>query len=698
MSRLLGRLGGAAAAHPWRTICSWLIALLTLFALSAGFGGTPHNDYNIAGTESQAGIEFLRAHLPHMSGTDARVVVHDSKQLDLGDLEELRRRLTDMPGAAVVSPPRMSADGDTALITVQYDIPVTDFHGTEGLDALRAAAEPLVQAGVQVEFGGQVAEDTNPPAGTAEVVGIGAALLVLVITLGSVVAAGLPIIVAIGGLGAAAAIIALLERMTDISTTAPTVATMVGLGVGIDYALLLVARHVEGLRAGLSPRDAAAAATATAGKSVVLAGLTVLVSLFGLKLSTLPVYSSFGYATFAAVGAVMVAALTLVPALCGLLGHRVLPRKVRAERVAPSRPALTARWAARVVRRPVIPALLALAALGALAAPALGMRTWPQDAGSQPTSNTSRRAYDLVAAEFGPGANGPLVLVADLTKGVNPNDLFVRLNDEPGIAKVSAPYVDGVTAVITVEPTTGPQDEPTTELLRRLRASVLPDGVLVTGLVAVYADISDRLASRLWIVVVFVVVLSLVLLTVLFRAPVVALKAALMNVLSVAAGYGVLTAIFQTDVGARVLGLPHAVAVSSWVPILLFTVLFGLSMDYEVFLLSRVREQWLSTGDAERSVVGGLAAGRVISSAAAIMVAVFIGFALDSDVTVKMVGVGMAAAVLIDATLIRLVLVPATMALLGRANWWRPRWLGRARPPVQVERHDASSRVLEPVG
>jgi RND superfamily putative drug exporter len=536
MSRLLARLGGAAAAHPWRTIGSWLIALLTLFTLSVSFGGTTHNDYDIAGTESQAGIEFLRTNLPHLSGTDARVVVHDSKQLDFGELEELRRRLADLPGVTVVSPPRMSADGDTALITVQYDIPVTGFRGTEGLDALRAAAEPLVQAGIQVEFGGQVAEDISAPSGTAELVGIGAALLVLVITLGSVIAAGLPIIVAIGGLGAAAAIIALLERVIDISTIAPTVATMVGLGVGIDYALLLVARHVEGLRAGLAPRDAAAAATATAGKSVVMAGLTVLVWLLGLKLSTLPVYSSFGYATFAAVGAVMAAALTLVPALCGLLGHRVLPRQVRAERTAPSRPVRTARWAARVVRRPVLPALLALAVLAALAAPALDLRTWPQDAGSQPTSTTSRRAYDLVAAEFGPGANGPLVLVADLTKGVDPSDLYARLRGESGIAKVSAPYIDGIAAVITVEPTTGPQDERTTELLRHLRASVLPDGVLVTGLVAAYADISDRLASRLWIVVVFVVGLSLVLLTALFRAPVVALKAALMNVLSVAAG------------------------------------------------------------------------------------------------------------------------------------------------------------------
>ena len=431
---------------------------------------------------------------------------------------------------------------------------------------------------------------------------------------------------------------------------------------------------------------------------MVIAGLTVLVSLFGLKLSTLPVYSSFGYATFAAVGAVMVAALTLVPALCGLLGHRVLPRKLRAERFTPSRPNLTARWAARVGRRPLIPALLSLAVLAALAAPALGMRTWPEDAGSQPTSNTSRQAYDLVAAEYGPGANGPLVLVVDLTTGVDPDDLVVRLRSEPGIAKVPAAYIDGIAAVITVEPTTGPQDERTTELLRHLRASVLPDGVLVTGLVAVFADISDRLASRLWIVVAFVVVLSLLLLTVQFRAPVVALKAAIINVLSVAAAYGVLTLVFQTDTGARVLGLPHAVAVSSWVPILLFTVLFGLSMDYEVFLLSRVREEWLATGDAQRSVVGGLSAtGRVISSAAAIMVAVFIGFALDPDVTVKMIGVGMAAAGLIDATLVRLVLVPATMALLGRANWWAPRWLKPAQPAVTVERDETPSRVLEPV-
>ncbi|WP_426507499.1 MMPL family transporter [Dactylosporangium sp. McL0621] len=692
LSRSLGRLGGAAAAHPWRTIGAWLIALVALTALSAGFGGTPHDDYNVPGTQSQAGTEFLRTHFPQMSGADARVVVHGDHELDPAALEALRGRLAKMPSAGVVAPVRRSSDGDTALIGVQYDIPVTDFQGTSAMDALRAAAEPLQREGVQVEFGGQVAENISAPSGTAEAVGIVAALLILVFALASVVAAGLPLVVAVAGLGVATAVIALLERATDISNTAPTVATMVGLGVGIDYALLLVARHVEGLRRGLTPRAAAAEANATAGASVVVAGLTVLVSLFGLKLATLPVYSSFGYATFAAVVAVMAAALTLVPALCGLAGHRVLPRKARKGR--PERTpgtSLTARWAAAVGRRPVIAALASLVVLAGLAAPMLGMRTWPQDAGSQPTSNTTRLAYDLVSAEFGPGANGPLLLAVDTTAVPDVDGLVARLRAEPGVAAVAPPAVNGTAAVIVVEPTTGPQDEATTRLLDRLRGGVLPAGVLVTGLVAVFADISERLADRLWIVVAFVVALSLLLLTVLFRAPVVAVKAAVMNLLSVAAAYGVMTAVFQTDAGARLVGLPHAVPVSSWVPILLFTVLFGLSMDYEVFLLGRVREDWLATGDAKGSVVRGLSAtGRVISSAAAIMVAVFVGFALDPDVTVKMIGVGMAVAVFVDATLVRLVLVPATMALLGRANWWLPRWLDRLLPHVDVERPAAS--------
>ena len=536
-----------------------------------------------------------------------------------------------------------------------------------------------------MELGGSVPENFSAPNGVAESIGIVAALLILVLALGSIVAAGLPLIVALMGIGAGTAVIGLLAAVTDISGTAPTVASMVGLGVGIDYALLLVARHIEGLRDGLSPRDAAAEATATAGQSVVIAGLTVLVSLFGLKLSTLPTYSSFGYATFATVGAVMLAAITLVPALCALAGRRIMPRRARRARVLPTGPSRIERWATGVVRRPVLSAVLALVTLAALAAPALFMRTWPQDAGSQPSSNTTRQAYDLVAAEYGPGANLTMLVAVDLTRITDPAALGARLRALPGVATVTGPMIDpaGRAAVLVVEPSTAPADERTAELVGRVRAAV-PDGALVTGAAATFADISDRLADRLWIVIGFVVALSVLLLTLLLRAPIVAVKAAAMNLLSVAAAFGVVTALFQTDTGARLIGLPHGGTVTSWVPILMFTVLFGLSMDYEVFLLSRVREDWLATGDAKGSVIRGVAAtGRVITSAAAIMVAVFIGFALDPDVTVKTLGIGMAVAVLIDATVVRMVLVPATMALIGRVNWWLPSWLDRLLPHIE---------------
>jgi RND superfamily putative drug exporter len=692
--RPLARLGAAAAAHPWRTLTVWLFILVATVGLGATVGGETHDDYNVPGTRSQTGTDLLQARFPELSGADARVLVHDrsGKRLDPGVLAEVRSRIAKLPGVGVVEEPRPSADGDTALIAVRYTVPVTDFTGAEGVDALTAATEPARDAGLQVELGGQVAENFSAPDGTAEAIGIVAALIILVFALGSVVAAGLPLVVALFGLGAGMSVITLMAAVTDISVTAPTVATMVGLGVGIDYALLLVSRFTEGMRRGLSTVDAAAEATATAGASVLVAGSTVLVSLFGLALAGLAVYASFGYATFAVVGLVMASAVTLVPALCGLFGRRLLRRRDRKSSRASIeiKPNRTERWARWVAARPVAVAVAGLLVLLALAAPVLGMRTWPQDAGSQPTSNTTRRAYDLTAAEYGAGANGPLVVAVDL-RTVSPDALAAlveKLRTEPGVAAVAPPVLNAArdAAVVYVEPTTGPQDTRTTDLLGRLRSDVLPAGAEITGLVAVFSDISDRLADRLWVVVAFVVALSLVLLTVLFRAPVVALKAAAMNLLSVAAAYGVITAVFQWGWGASALGLPGAVPVSSWVPILMFTILFGLSMDYEVFLLARVREFWQATGDAHTSVVRGLAAtGRVITSAAAIMVAVFIGFALDPDVTVKMTGVGMAAAVLIDATIVRMMLVPAVMALLGKANWWIPAWLDRALPKVNLE-------------
>jgi RND superfamily putative drug exporter len=310
------------------------------------------------------------------------------------------------------------------------------------------------------------------------------------------------------------------------------------------------------------------------------------------------------------------------------------------------------------------------------------MRTWPDDAGTMPASNTARQAYDMVTTEFGPGANGPLLVAVDTAKVPQPAALAARYRALPGVASVSAPVTDasGDAAVITVVPTTKPSDPATQDLLNRIRADA-PSGVLVTGTEAIYADVTQRLADRLWVVIAFVVAVSLIILTVLLRAPVNALKAAALNLLSVGAAFGVVTAIFQTDFGAHLVGVPHAAPVSTWVPILMFTALFGLSMDYEVFLLSRVREAWLRTGDAKAAVVQGVnATGRVITSAAAIMIAVFLGFAMDPNVTVKTVGVGMAAAVLIDATLVRLVLAPAAMTLLGKAGWWLPSALARRQP------------------
>jgi RND superfamily putative drug exporter len=374
-----------------------------------------------------------------------------------------------------------------------------------------------------------------------------------------------------------------------------------------------------------------------------------------------------------------------VPALCALAGTRLMPRKERkARHEAQGNPGTgakaeswTGRWAQTVARKPVAWALVALTVLLALGAPALGMRTWPQDGGTDPQGSTTREAYDLVTDEFGAGANGPITLVADLDR-VGNGEVRALHDEVAGLDQVAystpvATSPDGRLAVWDIEPTTSPIDEDTTDFLGDLRSDVLPDGVEATGYTPILGDISELLGERLWLVVGFVVLVSVVLLTIMFRSVVVPLKAAAMNLLSIAAAYGVVTLVFQHGWGAGLLGVDHAIPVSSWVPILMFAVLFGLSMDYEVFLLSAVRDDWLDTGDAHGSVVRGLAStGRVISMAAAIMVAVFLGFATESAVVVKMLGVGLAAAVALDATVVRMVLVPATMTLLGKWNWWMP--------------------------
>ena len=702
MSGLLYRLGRGSAAHPWRTICAWVAIALTTVALATAFGGDTHDDYNVPEAAAQDGLDLLREHLPAVGFATAQVVVHDRDggALDHGTLGSLADDLSAMPHVLSVSPPQLSTDGDTALLSVGYDAEVTDPDLMGNMEPLDQAVASTRDLGLQVELRGDVPESAAAPmSGHGELIGIVAALVILVLTLGSVVGAGLPLAVALTGLGVGSGGVVLLAGAMDVSTAAPTVATMVGLGVGIDYALLLVTRHTEYLRAGHAVTDAAGRAVATAGRSVVFAAGTVLVSLMGLRLSGLPVYASFCFATAIAVVAVLAASLTLVPALCRLGGHRLLPRRARRGRPARSASSFTARWAARVGRRPLPWALGAALLMITLALPVLDMRTWPQDPSTQSADLTTRKAYDLISSEFGPGANGPLVVVVDRAKVTDTGVAAIAgdLGARSDIVAVRPAVVspDGAIAMFEAIPAYGPTDSRTPALVDSVRDR-LPDGALLTGTTAFFADIADLLAGRIWLVIGFVVGVSVLLLAMVFRSVVVPIKAAVMNLLSIGAAYGVMTAVFQWGWATDLLGLDHSVPVSSWVPILMFTILFGLSMDYEVFLLSRIREDWEHTGDAHGSVVRGLAStGRVISSAAAIMVAVFLGFAGEVDVVVKMLGVGMAVAIVLDATVVRMVLVPATMAMLGERNWWLPAWLDRLLPRIRAEVEDLAPVPVE---
>ncbi|WP_026405575.1 MMPL family transporter [Actinomadura rifamycini] len=691
MSRLLYRLGRAAALRPWRFVVVWLALVAAVGGAAAAGGGSLQDDYTLEGTGSQQATELLRDRFPALAGADARVVVHARDgRVDPAALAAAGGELRALPHVGAVDPPLPSPDGRTALITVRYAVPVTDLEPGPTLDALRDATGGLEDAGHRVEFGGQVPENITAPGGVAEAVGVVAALVILLLAFGSVVAAGLPLVVALAGLGAGVSGITLLAAVTNVATTAPTLAVMVGLGVGIDYALFILTRHREGLAAGLDVPESVGRAIATAGQSVLFAGFTVLLALCGLVVSRIPVFMTMGFATGLVVAATVASALTLLPAVLGLAGHRVLRRRDRASGAAPAADSpRIRRWALHVGRRPWPWLLAGLVLMLTLAAPALGMRTWPSDAGSEPSSNTVRQAYDLVAEAYGPGANGPLLVAVDLAEA-DPAalpGLRDRLAAVEGVASVAPPRLSDArdAAVLVVTPEYGPQDERVTPLVDGIRADVLPPGAEVTGMTAAYVDLSRLLSERLWPVIGVVVATSFVMLVIVFRSVLAPLKAAAMNLLSIGAAYGVLTAVFQWGWGAELLGLPHSVPVSSFILLLMFAVLFGVSMDYEVFLLSRVREEWLRTGDARGSVSAGLAAtGRVITSAALIMVAVFLGFAADPGLVIKQMGVGLAVAVALDATVVRLVLVPAAMALLGRGNWWLPGPLGRILPDVDL--------------
>jgi RND superfamily putative drug exporter len=653
-------------------------------------------------------------------------VVHDpAGRLDApgraADLDRAARAIAEVPHVTGVTTPdaragTLSDDGRTGYLTVTFDVPAREVTPALAGRVLDAAG-PAGDDGAVVAPTGVLARD-RAGSRRSEAAGLAVAAVVLVVALGGVVAAGLPLVTALTGLVCGVGLVGLAGHLTGVPGVATTLGTMIGLGVGIDYALFLVTRYRALTRDGLPPREAAVGAAGTAGAAVVFAGGTVVIALSGLAVAGVPLLTTLGWTAGVVVLVAVAAATTLVPALLALLGHRLDRRPRPARRTWPRRraprPARAegggwARLADAVTRRPwrVLAGTTLLLAL--LAAPAAGLRPGQTDAGDDPVGSPSRTGHDLVAAGFGPGANGPLLVVAEIDgAATRPDDarltaLRERVAAVPGVAAAGPPRVsrDGSAASLTVRPATGPGDPRTLDVAAGLRDVRVPGlAVHVTGQTAVRGELGDRIGARLPWVVGCVVALSTLLLLAAFRAPVLALKAAVMNLVSVGAAYGVLTAVFQDGHGARLIGLDGPVPVESYVPVLLFALLFGLAMDYEVFLLSAVREAWEATGDNRVAVRTGLAAtGRVITSAALIMVAVFAGFVLEDDPVVKMFGLGMAVAVAVDATVIRGLLVPATMAVLGRRNWWRParrrRPPGPARPPAP-RRADVTQPIGEP--
>jgi putative drug exporter of the RND superfamily len=688
MTNALYTIGRACARHPMRTLAAWIAAVVAAVAVSALAGGTLYDQMTVPGTSSDRALTRLQAGFPDEAGAEAHLVARWPGNIDTPAVERVRADLAGLDGVRAVSV-RTGDDGHTALLGVRYRAEIADVPLQAATDALTAQARPLTDSGAQVGVGGQVPEAIQGPNGVAEVIGVAAALVVLLLAFGSVLAAGLPLLMAAFGLGVGLSLITLLAAFTDVNTVSPTLGSMIGLGIGIDYALFVVARHRERLIEGDAPVDAAANANASAGRSVVFAGGTVLIAICGLAFSGIPSFASMGFAAALVVASTVLVSVTLLPALLAASGRRVFGRRVRSGRRPASSAAFRSPRAERlarvVVRRPLVSLVVAVVALLALAAPALNMRLGQNDPGGERPSNPTRQAYDLVAQGFGPGENGPLVVVVDrrALDGAQVRALHGSVGATQGVVSVSPVVVspDGTTAVFQATPATGPQSARTHALVRRLQAD-LPRGADLTGPTAAIVDMTGMLAGRLWLVIAAVLAATFLLLVYVFRSVVLPLKAVLTNLLSVAAAYGVMTLAFQTELGARLLGLGGPVPIAAWAPMVLFAILFGLSMDYEVFMLSRVREHYEKTGDTREAVALGLSdTARIITSAGAIMVAVAVGFALDPGVMVKIVGVGLAAAILVDVTIARLVLVPATMALLGDRNWYMPRWLSRrARP------------------
>ncbi|GAA2557506.1 MULTISPECIES: MMPL family transporter [Streptomyces] len=697
------------------TVLLWLLALGGTAAGAVAAGSAYSNDYNVPGTESGRATELLREGFPGLGGDNGTVVWHTSsgtvRAADVGQtMSRTLERIEDLPGVAAVTGPyddagagRISEDGRTAYATVTFDAPAEDIDAGEAA-AVVETAKAAETDGLRVELGGSAVGLGESSGGhLAEVVGVLVAAVVLFLAFGSLAASLLPIATALVGVGTAYSGIVLLGHAMTVADFAPMLGMLIGLGVGIDYALFIVTRHRRGLKRGLAVTEAAAGAVATTGRAVVFAGATVCIALLGMVILRLNFLNGVAVAASLTVVLTVTASVTLLPALLSFIGMRALSRRER-RRLAEHGPepelptGFAARWSAFVERHPKLLGAIAVAVMAVLALPTLSLHLGTSDQGNDPKTSTTRQAYDLLAEGFGPGVNGPLTLVTEVGGAEDRlalDNLDTALRETDGVASVSpvAYGAGGDTAYLTVVPESSPQSKQTSDLVDRLRADVLPRAeagtsldTQVGGVTAGYDDFADVIVAKLPLFVGVVIGLGCLLLLLAFRSVGIPLKAAAMNVAAVAAAFGVVVAIFQWGWGSELLGLGSAGPIEPFLPVIMVSVLFGLSMDYQVFLVSRMYEEWLETGDNRRAVRVGLAeTSRVINSAAVIMISVFLAFVLSGDRVIAMFGIALAAAVALDAFVLRTLLVPALMHLLGGANWWLPRSLDRILPRISIE-------------
>ncbi|MEV4685952.1 MMPL family transporter [Microbacterium sp. LWH3-1.2] len=763
MSTLLYALGRWTYRHPWRVLVSWLLLLLIALGFAAPHLGGTDNSFTIPGTEAQEGIELLDRSFPQASGTSAQLVIvtADGDRIDeepyAGAIDDTVAHLEDLDAVLAVTDPfnemvtgMVSDDESAAIIRLQFDGQATDvsFETKEGLEDVADDLRETLPEGSQVAMGGDLFSTSVPALSLIEAVGVLIALFVLIVTFRSFAVAWFPLVSALIGVGLAIALIFVATAFVSVSSTTPMLAIMLGLAVGIDYALFIVARHQDQVRAGIEPEESAARATGTAGSAVVFAGITVLIALIGLGFAGIPFLTTMGIAAAVAVAIAVVVAITLTPALLGFAKHRVagwghgkkrrgmpLPGARRSATPEAESEAETAdadvsagdraetaladhapakrtnRWVQLVTKHPIVTTIAVVLTLGVMAIPAASLALALPNAGQQPESSQARQAYDLTAEHFGPGSNGPLIMTGTIVTSTDPlgllGDLKAEIEKVPGVKEVAlaTPNETADTGLIQIVPETAPDDPATAQLVRDLRA-LAPEleeeygvDLKVTGFTAVGIDISDRLGAALLPFGVFVVGLSLVLLMIVFRSIWVPIKAALGYLLSVMAAFGVVAAVFEWGWGAELLHVDRTGPVISFMPIILMGVLFGLAMDYEVFLVSRMREDYVHArraagGHATRGgrdiAVGAVRSGftasaRVVTAAAVIMFAVFAAFVPEGDSSIKPIALGLAVGIAVDAFLVRMTLVPAIMALLGDKAWWMPRWLERVLPHFDIE-------------